>query len=167
MATASVKQRFRVVGSGYTLFSYNGQNINFCQEVQDTPPQPVAPPQPVQPIDAQHPLEIAVPSAAGAGQLTLTIIEQWSQEVWAQFPGYSAINDIVDLLNVSASIGGVTCVKLITPPSSTGVASRMVIYHGCMIVNANLGEDVRIESMTVGKTVQLMYTSQSRKTVGS
>jgi hypothetical protein len=152
-------QRFRVVGSGFTIFTYGGSQVNYCQEIQDRPPDPVAPPQAIQPIDETHPIEIAFPRAAGAGMLTLTIIDQWNLEVWRQFPGYSTgvINDIVDILTRSAQIGGV---KLIKNPNG---GTRAVNYHGAVITNVDMSEDVRIESMTVGKMVQIMYTNSTRQ----
>jgi len=156
-------QRYRVVGSAYTLFSYDGNRVQSCESMQDQPPAPVAPPEPVQPLDERHPLEIAFPRAAGAGTLVLTIKEEWDREIWRQFPGYKTgvINDIVDLFDRAQDVGRVACAKLIIPPR--GHKPRAVIYHGCVIVDADLGEQVAINSMTVNKTITLMYTHTTRK----
>jgi hypothetical protein len=51
--------------------------------------------------------------------------------------------------------------KLIKPPP--GHKPRAVIYHGCVIVGADLGENVSIASMTVPKTITIMYTKTTRK----
>lgn len=162
MAQAN-RQRFRVVGSGYTFFSYAGSKIKFCEMIQDQSPAPVAPPEPVQPLDARHPIEIAFPRAAGAGTLVLQIKEEWDRDVWRQFKGYGTgvINDIVDLFDTTATVGGVACAKLIVPP--LGHKPRAVIYHNCVIVDADFGEQVAINSMTVNKSVTIMYTHTTRK----
>lgn len=156
-------QRFRVVGSGYTLFSYAGSKLKFCETIQDQPPAPVAPPEPVQPLDERHPIEIAFPRAAGAGTLVLTIKEEWDKEIWRQLPGYKngQINDIVELFDRSVRNGKVFCTKLIVPPP--GHKPRAVIYHGCVLVDADLGEQVAINSMTVNKTITVMYTHTTRR----
>lgn len=154
-------QRFRVAGSGYTLFSYDGKKINFCTEIDDSPPRPVAAPYPVQPLDAPHPIEIAFPVAAGAGTLRLTILEQWDSDVWQQLPGLRnrQINDIVDLLRFS-SRRSVTCVKVINPPPPH--KKRIVRYHGCVITDVEFGETISIEAMVPGKVVTIMYTHTTR-----
>ena len=156
-------QKFRVVGSGYTVFSYAGSQLNFCDTITDQPPPPVAQPEPVQPLDERHPIEIAFPRAAGAGSLVVQIREQWDKEIWRQFPGFQngQINDIVDLFERSVENGQVFCMKLIKPPP--GHKPRAVIYHGCVIVGADLGENVSIASMTVPKTITIMYTKTTRK----
>jgi len=157
------QQRFRVVGSGYTIFHYAGSQLNFCDTISDQPPAPVAPPEPVQPLDERHPIEIAFPRAAGAGTLTVQIREQWDKEIWRQFPGFKTgvINDIVDLFERSVSNGKVFCAKLILPPP--GHKPRAVMYHGCVIVDADLGEQVSIAAMTVPKTITIMYTHTTRR----
>ena len=157
------QQKFRVVGSAYTLFYYGGESVYGCEMLQDTPPQPVAQPEPVQPLDERHPIEIAFPRAAGAGSLTLRIKEQWDKDVWRMLPGYrdGVINDIVDLLERSASIGQVTCTKLIVPPP--GHKPRKVIYHGCVVVDAQFGDDVAIQAMTIDKVITIAYTHTTRE----
>ena len=163
MADGWRSQRFRVVGSGYTIFSYAGSNLKFCETIQDQPPAPVAPPEPVQPLDERHPIEIAFPRAAGAGTLVLAIKEEWDKEIWRQLPGYQSglINDIVDLFDRSVRNGKVFCTKLIVPPP--GHKPRTVIYHNAVLVDADLGEQVAINSMTVNKTLTLMYTHTTRR----
>lgn len=162
MATSKI-QHFRVVGSAYTIFRYDGNKTRFVETIQDQPPAPVAQPEAVQPLDARHPIEIAFPRAAGAGTLVLGLKEEWDREIWRQFTGFKngVINDIVDMFERSAAHPNVTCVKLILPPP--GHKSRAVIYHNCVIVDADLGEQVAIASMTVTKTITVMYTHTTRR----
>lgn len=154
-------QTFRVVGSGFTLFTYNGSTVLNCQQIRDEPPRPVATPQEIQPLDARYPIEIAFPRAAHAGTLVLGIYEEWSRDIWQQFtPFASGINDIVDLFDASAALGGVTCVKLIVPPAPN--RTRSVIYHNSVVVDMDRGETVAIENMVPTKTLTLMYTHTTR-----
>lgn len=156
-------QRFRIVGSGFTLFRYAGSPIKFCTAIQDQAPRPVGNgPQPVQPLDARHPIEIAFPRAATHGVLTLQIIEEWDREFWTRLPGYNQrnINDIVDVFDRSADIGGVTCVKIIKGPRGI---RRAVQYHGAQIVDIDMSEQVTIDALTVGRTVTMWYTHTTRK----
>jgi hypothetical protein len=115
-------QRFRVRGSGYTVISYNGKQLTFVEVLRDTAP-PCGRPRSRAADGRAAPDQIAFPKAAGIGTLVVTVTEQWDREVWRQFPGYGAgvINDIVDVFARSASIGGVTAMKIIiTLPRVTG-----------------------------------------------
>lgn len=163
MATQpTTNQRFRVTGSGYTLFSYDGSQIMFCQTITDSPPRPIAEPTPVQPLDELHPIEIAFPRALSAGSLQLEIIEEWDREVWAQFPGYEGlVNDLADIFRISAEKGNsVTCLKTITAPSGK---QRVVQYHGCVITDVGMGESIQASGLTTTKTVTITYTHVTRK----
>ena len=157
------RPRFRVVGSSFTVFRYAGSPLIFCETIQDQAPAPVAPPEPVQPLDERHPIEIAFPRAAGAGTLVLAVKEQWDKDVWRILPGYKTgqLNDIVDLFERTVNNGDVACAKLIIPPK--GIKPRSVIYHGCVMVDAQLGEQVAINAMTVNKQITLMYRYTTRK----
>jgi hypothetical protein len=94
--------------------------------------------------------------------LTLQIIEEWDREFWTRLPGYNLrnINDIVDVFDRSADIGGVTCVKIIKGPRGI---RRAVQYHGAQIVDIDMSEQVTIDALTVGRTVTMWYTHTTRK----
>lgn len=163
MATQpTTSQRFRIGGSGYTLFSYNGSPIMFCRQISDQAPTAVAQPAAIQPLDEPHPIEIAFPRAVGAGKLTLTIMEEWDRDVWAQFPGYEGlVNDLSDIFRISAEQGNsVTCLKTIKAPSGR---QRVVQYHGCVITNVSMGDDIQIGTMVPERTVEITYTHVTRK----
>lgn len=74
MASNTSQNRIRV-GGIFTLFTFGGQPITFCQQVSHTSPQPVAGPDPIQPMDEPYPIEIVTPAAAGMGTLTLNMFE--------------------------------------------------------------------------------------------
>ncbi len=74
--TATQQNRVRVGGSGFTLFTFGGQPITFCQQVAHTSPQPVGQgASAIQPMDEPYPVEIITPAAAGMGQLVLNMFE--------------------------------------------------------------------------------------------
>lgn len=76
MAVATFRNRVRVGGSGFTLFTFGGQPIAFCQQVAHTSPQPVgAGASAIHPMDEPYPVEIITPAAAGMGQLVLNLFE--------------------------------------------------------------------------------------------
>jgi hypothetical protein len=100
MATSeSFKTRVRVAGSGFTIFTFGGQAITFCQQVATTSPQPVGNGMSaVHPMDEPYPVEIITPAAAGPGQLVLNMFELFgsggaASKVWsrlgASIPGAS------------------------------------------------------------------------------
>lgn len=76
MATSTVQNRVRIGGSGFTIFTFGGQPVTFCQQVAHTSPQFVgAGASAIQPMDEPYPIEIITPIAAGMGQLTLNMFE--------------------------------------------------------------------------------------------
>lgn len=76
MAQAIPQNRVRVGGSGFTIFTFGGQPITFCQQIAHTSPQPVGNGvSAIQPMDEPYPVEIITAAAAGMGQLTLNMFE--------------------------------------------------------------------------------------------
>ena len=76
MALATPQQNVRRGGSGFTVFTFGGQPISFCQQVSHTSPQPVGQgASAIQPMDEPYPVEIITPAAAGMGQIVLNLFE--------------------------------------------------------------------------------------------
>lgn len=76
MADPTFKNRARVGGSGFTLFTFGGHPITFCYQVNHTSATPVGGGMSaIHPMDEPYPIEIITPAAAGAGQLTLNMYE--------------------------------------------------------------------------------------------
>src|ERR1035437_8818293 len=76
-AQTALPQNFvRRGGSGFTIFTFGGQPITFCQQVAHTSPRPVGQgASAIQPMDEPYPVEIITPAAAGMGQLVLNLFE--------------------------------------------------------------------------------------------
>lgn len=80
MANLTPTNRVRVAGSGFTIFTFGGNPIAFCQQVNYQSPQFVGNGMSaIQPMDEPYPVEIITPIAAGPGQLTLNLIELFGQ----------------------------------------------------------------------------------------
>lgn len=73
--TATVQNRVRVVGGGLTLFTFGGQPIAFCEQVQHNSPRPVSQFSAIQPMDEPYAVELLNAPAAGPGTLTLNLFE--------------------------------------------------------------------------------------------
>lgn len=153
-------QKFRV-GGGYTAFTYNGSPILYLDEIADTAPRPVAAPEVVQPLDSQYPIEVAFPKAAGAGTLVLRIREQWATNAWETIPGFAGTSDIVEVFQRNINSGGVQCMKVITGPNGV---RRGFTYIGCVVTDINDSETINIGTMTLPKTITLMYLKKVRYT---
>jgi hypothetical protein len=149
--------QFRV-GGGYTAFIYNGKPLIYAQMIQERGPKPVNSPTPIQPLDSPYPIEIALPVALQAGMLELTFLEQWNAEVWAQLgANFSTASDLLDVFKAQLAQGEVTCVKVINKPDGT---QRKVVYQGCVVVDVTIDELIQISTMTIPKTITIMYRSR-------
>ena len=151
------KSTFRV-GGGYTAFIYNGQPLIYAQTVSETGPQPVNQPTPIQPMDAPYPIEIALPVALQPGMLSISFLEQWNAEVWAQLGGnFATASDLLDVFKAQLAQGEITCVKVINKPDGT---QRKIVYQGCVVVGVTIDETVQINTMTIPKSITIMYRSR-------
>lgn len=101
MASAtSIPTNFtRRAGSGWTIFTFAGQPIAFCQQVQTVSPMPVGQGvSAIQPMDEPYPVEILTPAAAGMGTITLNLIELFGTN------GYAS--KVWDRLGIGANASG-------------------------------------------------------------
>jgi hypothetical protein len=73
---STVRNYVRRGGSGWTIFTFAGQPISFCQQVSHTSPVPVGQGvSAIQPMDEPYPIELITPAAAGMGQIVLNMFE--------------------------------------------------------------------------------------------
>jgi hypothetical protein len=112
MATSSNnigQNRVRVVGGGFTIFTFGGQPITFCQQVGYQSPQPVGNGfSAIQPMDEPYAVEILTPIAAGPGTLTLNMFELFgsggaASKIWDRLG--AAVGTTGDPFSGSASNG--------------------------------------------------------------
>lgn len=153
----------RVVGSGYSSFNYKGRPIAFLEQVQDAGQQPFLDAyEAIYAIGDTRPREIVTQRVLAEGRLTLTIKELWNEPVWwqlADLAGSDTIADVWATLNAEPSY--VTCSKIITPPPSVG-PPRIINYQNCVIVGIPDGETLDIASLSVSKTISMVYTHKTK-----
>ena len=157
--------KVRVVGSGFTTFSYRGKPIAFCEGVEDSGQRAFSdlgqPYQFIHPLGASHPVEIATSRVLQGGTLMLTIRELWGAPVWQQLSGMAQSQNIVDIFKVlAADPNYVTCQTIIKPPGTEKQPSRWrgKNYHNCVIVDINDGDTITVGSLAVTKGITVAYT---------
>lgn len=188
---ANLRNRVRVGGSGFTVFTFMGQPIAFAQQVQHTSPTPVGPgPVAIHPMDEPYPIQIITPAASGMGSVTLNLFELYNAKVWDRLGaklgsttggplgnsnggnfGQAVLDGAVDLVDVFIRIAEqpadtVQLVKFIRPPVLGGNASLAKPYaeqyHNCVITNVLDGESIEVGSMEIVKQVTVAYTHITR-----
>lgn len=152
------QSKVRVGGSGFTVMTWQGQQLAWLQVLNDTAPTAVAAAQAIQPIDEEHPVEIVTAQAVGAGTLQLTFFELWNAPVWAQLPGFEGTNNLLEVLKRQLSLGEITCRKIIKNPSGV---YRTRVYHNCVIVDFDESERVDIGALSLPKSIRIQYTHTS------
>lgn len=147
--------RVRIGGSSFTTFNYRGQPIAFLDQIVDTGQAPVAAYDAIHPLGFRHPVEIATARAVNEGTLTLTVRELWSGPVWQQLVGLEGTETIVDVYEaLSREPSDVTCQVIIKGPNGW----RGKTYHGCMIVGIDDTERIEIGTLSIAKTLTVVYT---------
>jgi hypothetical protein len=158
----------RVVGSGYTTLTFNGQPLAWLDNFTDSG-QPALGGQggfeAVQPIGAKVPVEIATGRYMDVGQITFQIRELWVGPAWTQLQGLATMPDgspptsIVDVFATQAASSTVfSCQMLIKPPGSTTWGG--FVYHNVIITGIGNGENVAPTTLTFDRTIQAVYTQK-------
>lgn len=155
----------RVVGSGYSTFSYQGQPIAFLEQVEDSGQRAFsdagAPYQFIQPIGARHPVEIATSRVLQGGTLQLTIRELWNAPVWNQLQGLAGTQNIVDVFEaLAANPAYVTCQTVIKPPG--GGRPRGKNFHNCVVVDISDNDTITVGGLAVTKGIVVAYTHSTK-----
>ncbi len=159
-------QKVRVVGSGYSTFSYRGTPIAMLEQVEDSGQRAFsdagAAYQFIQPIGARHPVEIATSRVLQGGTLQLTIRELWNAPVWQQLRGLERTNNIVEVFEALARDPSyVTCQTVITPPNGAG-RPRGKIFHNCVVVDISDNDTITVGGLAVTKGIVVAYTHSTK-----
>jgi hypothetical protein len=189
---AVIRNRVRVGGSGFTIFTFAGQPIAFAQQVGYTSPAPVGPGAvAIHPMDEPNPVQVITPAAAGMGSLILNLYELYNEKVWDRLgmaAGFSAgggatpppvpgttntigaiLNGAVDITDIFIRIAeqnpaDLSVVKYIRPPKIAGTQNDPYTeeYHNCVVTNVTDGEQIEIGTMEVIKQVTVGFTHVTR-----
>lgn len=154
--------KVRVVGSGFTTFSYQGQPIAFLEGVEDSGQRAFSDAgqgyQFIHPLGSRHPVEIATSRVLAGGTLNLTMRELWNAPVWAQLNGLAAAANIVDVYELLArNPAYVTCQTIITPPGG-GSRPRGKNHHNCVVVDISDNDVITVGALAVTKGIVVAYT---------
>jgi hypothetical protein len=171
MADFKTRQKFRVGGSGFTAFYWNGKPIAFAQNVRVTAPQPVINPSVIQPMDARYPLQIITPGAIKEGYLDVGLLELYKTKVWDRLLEVAGVeraaNDLADVFYALAGLNQpINAMKIIIPPASVqgeDIQPYGEMYHNCVITNIEDGETIDVRTMEIVKNVTIAYTHITRQ----
>lgn len=191
---AVTRNRVRVGGSGFTVYSFMGALLAFAQQVAHTAPQPVGPGAvAIQPMDEPYPVQVITPAAAGMGSITLNLYELYNSKVWdrlgqsvgaaaqtilstnenTQSLGQSILTGAVDIADIFVRVAeqrpeDLNVVKYIRPPLIAGQpgAPYQEIYHNVVITNVVDSEQVEVGTMEVIKQITFGYTHVTRPGFG-
>jgi hypothetical protein len=151
----------RVVGSGFSVFSYQGQPIAFLEGVEDSGQRAFSDAgqsyQFIHPLGSRHPVEIATSRVLAGGTLNLTIRELWVGPIWNQLAGLAGASNIVDIYEIlAANPSYVTCQTIIQPPG--GGKARGKVYHNCVVVDISDNDTITVGALAVAKGIVVAYT---------
>ncbi len=150
-----MESKFRLGGSGYTIFTFNGSTLAYCQTIQDTSPQPVAQAVAVQSITDKVPIEIVTARAVGPGTLRCTLMETWDLNAWQLLPGFGSARTLLDVFEEQVRQDEIKCMRIIRRPNG---GPRAKVYHNCKITDIDDSEQVNISTMVMPKGFTIMYT---------
>lgn len=177
--TAFNQSKFRVGGSGFTAFQWEGQIIGFAQGVQHRSPQPVAQWEAIQPMDKRYPVQIITPAALGPGTLVIRLFERFNSKVWDAMMKITTnahninvpsggFNDLVQIFITLAALNKpITCVKIVNPPALQGETDTTKqiygdVFHNCKITDVRDDEEIDITKMSIVKNLTITYTRVTR-----
>ncbi len=166
----------RVGGHGFTVFRWMGDPIAFAQTLSHQSPQPVSAPVAIQPLDARRPVNIITGAAIGPGTLQLALYELYNERVWDRImkivdqkqPNdynskefYNDLSEVfVRLASVSPANGGITCTRIVYPPTMYGQTTRSygTNYYNCKVTDVRDDETIEIGTMDMAKVLTVQYT---------
>jgi len=180
------RNRARVAGSGFTVFTWDNKPILFAQQISHSSPAPVsAGVVEIHPMDEPYPVELITPQAETMGTLVLDLYELYGAQVWERLASYlggdpagtssvrsDSINgkgqgpvDIVGIFKaVADSTNPIRIVKYVKPPTIRGKTMKPYTeeYHNCVISNVEDGETIAIGTMEIVKRITVNYTYMTR-----
>lgn len=165
------RNRARVGGSGFTVFTWQNKPILFARQISHQSPTPVGPGTvPIHPMDTPYPVELITPMAATMGSITMELYDLYGSNVWERLKGLGGNNgrvpvDIVGVFKeISDAPDPIRIFKYIRPPSIRG--KRMVPYteeyHNCVVSAIMDGETIEVGTMEVLKQMVVNYTHLTR-----
>lgn len=166
-----MRTQTRVVGSGYTTLTWNGQAIAWLDQFAEGGQKALGGVdgngyEIIQPLGASVPVEVATSRYLNAGGFSFQVRELWNAPAWTQLQGLAqTINggvpvNIVDIFAAQAASSTPINIQLIIkPPGST--TWRGWVYNNVLITGIGDGESVVIDQLTIKRTLTGLYMSKT------
>lgn len=162
----------RVVGSNFSTFTWLGQPIFWLDSVVDSGQEAIGGQggyETVTPLGSYFAQDIATSRVLAPGTLTATIREKWDGPAWTQLQGLTVNppgsinqggvpNNIVDVFQIMASLGPISCQLVIKPPGQTTWRGNQ--YFNCTVVHIDDSETIRIDALTIPRNITILYTNK-------
>ncbi len=165
----------RVVGSGYTTLTWNGQAIAWLDQFAEQGQKALGGVdgtgyEIIQPLGAPTPVEVATSRYLNAGSFSFQVRELWNAPAWTQLQGLAETItggvpvNIVDIFAAqAASTTPINIQLIIKPPGST--SWRGWVYNNVLITAIGDGEQVKIDQLTFDRTLTGLYLSKTPLTM--
>lgn len=160
------RKKFRVGGSGFTAFLWDGQPIGFANSVTHNSPMPVSRAVEIQPLDARYPLQILTPGAVTGGSFQIQLFEMYNQNIWDSFVKTTGLVDLSEIfLDLAARGTPISMIRLINPPKVLDGKPQEpygYMYHNCVIMEGAFNETVDVTTMQILKQLTVGYTHTTK-----
>lgn len=160
------RRKFRVGGSGFTAFLWDGKPIAFANSVTHNSPMPVSRAVEIQPLDSRYPLQIITPGAITGGSFQIQLFEMYNQNIWDDFVKTTGLVDLSEIfLDLAARGNPVSMVRIINPPKVLDGKPQEpygYMYHNCVIMEGAFNETIDVTSMQITKQLTVGYTHSTR-----
>lgn len=160
------RRKFRVGGSGFTAFVWDGKPIAFANNVTHNAPMPVSRAVEIQPLDSRYPLQIITPGAITGGSFQVSLFEMYNQNIWDDFVKTSGLVDLSEIfLDLAARNNPVSMIRVINPPKVLDGKQQQpygYMYHNCVIMDSMFNETIDVTTMQILKSLTIGYTHSTK-----
>lgn len=160
------RKKFRVGGSGFTAFLWDGKPIGFANSVTHNAPMPVSRAVEIQPLDARYPLQILTPGAVTGGSFQIQLFEMYNQNIWDSFVQTTGLVDLSEIfLDLAARGTPISMIRLINPPKVLDGKPQDpygYMYHNCVIMEGMFNETIDVTTMQILKNLTIGYTHTTK-----
>lgn len=160
------RRKFRVGGSGFTAFVWDGIPIAFANSVTHNAPAPVSRAVEIQPLDSRYPLQIITPGAITGGSFNVQLFEMYNQNIWDDFVKMTNLVDLSEIfLALAARNNPISMIRVINPPKMLDGKPQTpygYMYHNCVIMDTMLNETIDVSTMQILKNLTIGYTHSTK-----
>lgn len=156
--------RVRVLGHAYTVWTWGGNPIAYCTNVQHSSPQPLAQSVDVQPLNYVRPAEIVTGRAITGGDITMQVTELYMNSLWHHLGNsFGANGDFHDLASIFHKVQrdltehGNTPIKLLRIVRPPGKPAYHTQYYGVRITDIREDENTTVDATVNSLSMSVRY----------